>query len=439
MRTPGLAIAFLLALTAHAQPPRVVHASPDHGDIAVPSTLPQIRIEFDQDMNAGGRSICGGGDSFPEFTGPPRWESPRVLIIPVALKASHEYHLSLNCPSARKFRSKDGQPAEITPISFRTAPADAPPAVHEPLTPAANDAAIAALRKAIDQRYSYRDRLVKDWDAAFGPHLASMRDASTPAAFARAAARALAPAEDVHVSLAVNHASFGTNTTGARLNFDPRVLEATLKEFARHNGTVSTGRVENGAAYILITSWPGDAAQIQPALDALDRFKDAPSLIIDVRPNGGGDESTARTFAARFVDKPTVYSRDHFRDPSSDTGWGPMLDRVINPDPNSPRFTKPVAVLIGQACCSSNESFILMMKHGANATLVGETSRGSSGNPRTHDLGNGVSIRLPSWQDFLPDGTLLEGRGIDPDLGVREPVTPAGDLVLRGAINALSH
>ena len=35
-----------------------------------------------------------------------------------------------------------------------------------------------------------------------------------------------------------------------------------------------------------------------------------------------------------------------------------------------------------------------------------------------HDLGNGVSINLPSWQALRPDGTCFEGDGIAPDVVV---------------------
>ena len=50
--------------------------------------------------------------------------------------------------------------------------------------------------------------------------------------------------------------------------------------------------------------------------------------------------------------------------------------------------------------------------------LIGERTYGSSGNPQSHELGGGLSVAVPSWQDLFPDGTLLEGRGIDPDIAI---------------------
>jgi hypothetical protein len=72
-------------------------------------------------------------------------------------------------------------------------------------------------------------------------------------------------------------------------------------------------------------------------------------------------------------------------------------------------------------------------------SFVGARSYGSSGNPKPHDLGNGVTVYLPSWQDLMPDGKLLEGVGVEPDVAV--PARPSdlarSDLVLEAALRVL--
>jgi C-terminal processing protease CtpA/Prc len=58
-----------------------------------------------------------------------------------------------------------------------------------------------------------------------------------------------------------------------------------------------------------------------------------------------------------------------------------------------------------------------------------------------HQLGNGVTVYLSSWEDQLPDGALLEGRGVRPDVIVKtklgdfeksDPVLEAGLKYVRG-------
>ena len=104
-------------------------------------------------------------------------------------------------------------------------------------------------------------------------------------------------------------------------------------------------------------------------------------------------------------------------------------------------------VLIGPKIVSGAESFVLMMKYGAGdkgAKLIGDTTRGSSGRPMPHQLGNGVTVYLSSWEDQLPDGTPLEGHGVRPDtiikimprdFGKTDAVLEAGVKMLRGRLN----
>ena len=50
------------------------------------------------------------------------------------------------------------------------------------------------------------------------------------------------------------------------------------------------------------------------------------------------------------------------------------------------------------------------MKQNPNCKLIGAQTYGSSGNPKPIDLGNGVTVILPSWRDLFPDGSILEGK-----------------------------
>src|SRR5690606_38446928 len=98
-------LAGVVSTGAAGGPPRVVEAVPDHADAGVDPGLKELRITFDQDMQQGGFSLCGGGPTFPKITERPRWEGARTLVVPVSLEAGKRYELSVNCPSARNFRS----------------------------------------------------------------------------------------------------------------------------------------------------------------------------------------------------------------------------------------------------------------------------------------------------------------------------------------------
>lgn len=419
-----------------AEPPRLVHAAPDHADAGVDPATSELRFEFDQDMR-GGRSICGGGPNFPPIAGEIVWESSRVLVVPVKLEPGRTYEFSLNCPAATNFRSVDGEPLVPTPMRFTTARAGEAPTPPVAMTEEKARAGLDALRRAIDERYSYRDLRVPDWSGVFGAHERRVLGAPTRAAFARACAELLSAAGDVHMSLRIGDAWFPTHRADVRPNADIKRLERAVPGWKAHGRHIATGRFEDGIGYIAVFSWAGVHADFEPAFEALDAMKDAPAIVVDARFNSGGDEVLARSFAERFVAQRTVYSKNRCRDPSSPAGWTEVYDRVVEPSAASVAFRGKAVVLIGGACMSSNESFIAMMKHGAGATLVGETTYGSSANPKPVELADtGVTLVCPSWEDRLPDGTVLEGGGIKPDVRAEWNGGP-GDPVLGKALELL--
>jgi C-terminal processing protease CtpA/Prc len=158
-------------------------------------------------------------------------------------------------------------------------------------------------------------------------------------------------------------------------------------------------------------------------------------LIIDVRPNSGGNEMRAREVAAYFVSKPTAYGRHVTRSKGKD---GPVQERILQPDKSGVLHPGPCVVLMGPANISSCESFLLMMRT-AGCKLIGAKSSGSSGNPKPHDLGNGLSVMIPSWRDMSLEGESLEGVGVKPDIVVEAKPGDfsAADPVLTKALEYL--
>jgi hypothetical protein len=423
----------LLPTNAPAAAPKVVITSPDNGEIDVSPDIKEIRIEFDQPMNPGGRSIVGGGETFPKFAGDPKWLDQKTFIIPVTLQPAHQYQLSFNNDTFKNFTSKTGQPAEMYPLRFKTRAAGAP-APPPDVTPEQNKAALAALKKAIDDDYSYRDRNKIDWAKEFTTRQKQFENAKTANEVARAAAHLLRLAEDAHVSVAAGDTRIYTRPNSASPNFNFQVLRQAVPAWKQQQNGLITGRFDDGIGYILFSQCT--KAQADDFDAALDELKDTKGLIIDVRFNGGGDELAARQVAGRFIDKPTVYSKNRLREKGA---WNGPFDRIVQPRPDRKRYTNPIAVLIGPKIVSSAESFILMMKHGAGAKLIGDSTRGSSGRPMPHQLGNGVTVYLSSWEDQLPDGTLLEGAGVSPDIPIKTnfPDFSRSDPVLEAALKTL--
>jgi len=283
-----------------------------------------------------------------------------------------------------------------------------------------NTDAVNKMRRAIDVKYSYRDLRGIDWDKMFDKYSPLMERAKTPREFAEITARMLANAKDMHLWVKINGETIGSFERNITRNYKTYLLERIVPGWHRYNERVSTGRFDNGIGYIMINSWSAEKPEtLEPAFEAIKGFSDCSGLIIDVRPNGGGDEDLAREFAGCFVDKQVVYAKHVYRKANAPEGWGEIQERILEPNKTRPKYRDKIAVLMGQANMSSCEAFLLMMKQVPNCKLVGDRSYGSSGNPKPVDLGNGVTIWLPSWKALCQDGSCFEGKGIEPDIPVR--------------------
>jgi C-terminal processing protease CtpA/Prc len=253
----------------------------------------------------------------------------------------------------------------------------------------------------------------------------------------------LAYAKDAHVRVKVNGKPLKVFRWRANPNYNMDIIKKTVPNFKEMSKYVFMGQFDNNIGYILITSWtrnePGQV--VEPALKALKILSDTSALIIDIRPNGGGSESLAQTFAGCFIEKPVVYAKHKNRNTNAENGWTDVISRKLRVNNKQTRYKGKIVVLMGNVNMSSCEAFILMMKQVPNCTLIGSRSYGSSGNPKTFDLGNGVAVDLPSWKVLRMDETCFEGKGIEPNMKVatNEKILKTTDRVLNFALKYLRN
>lgn len=434
-----LLVAFLgTSAAVAADPPQVLELFPKNNAVDVDPDIKQMRVTFDRDMITGRWSLCGGGPSFPEVQGQPRWKNKRTLIVRVSLKPDHDYSLSLNCPVGQKFQSADGTP--LVPLPWHFSTASKAPKLSKAQQKKLNARSLKQLMKLLRDHYSYYEHRNVDWTARLKKHRKKITAASSTRSWVKRVAKMLSPAKDLHLWLSYRGQTTPTYRRRIRANFDLKGVKSLLPNLTQKNGLLYSVRTDDNIGYVLIASLDhkrkDDLRQVQ---DVFRAFRDCKAMVIDLRPNGGGDETIGRDIAAWFIEGQQVYAKHVIRDPDADKGFGPVMSRTIagNEPPN--RFDKPVAVLTGPAIMSSAEALLLMMKQGSHVTLIGAPSFGSSGNPQPHALKNKVTVFIPSWKAMRPDGTCFEGEGIRPDVEVK--ASPGdfrtGDPVLQRALEHL--
>lgn len=428
-------VSSLIAGLGAQDAPRVVRMTPAFLTEVDAKETKQLVVEFDQPMGEG-MSLCGGGPDYPKLVGRPSWRTPKVLVVDVELEPDHTYSLGVNCPSASNFRSKDGVALAPVPWTFFTLPVKLPPTAEQKQR---NQKALAVLTKALAESYSHRDLRVKDWKKLEKAHVPALLAAKTDRGFAGAAAAMLQSTEDIHLYLRHGDQVFPTG----RRAVDPLWRRPLIDRYAKVEAIgqqVLTGRTDDGIGYLMIGAWTNDVdpERIGGAITAL---ADTKAMVIDVRPNSGGDEVMAQKVAAWFVDGTKTYAKNRYRVRAGKDGFGPVLDRQLVGNGDDRRYDKPIVVLTSRYVMSSNESFVMMLQQAKDCTVVGQPTFGSSGNPKPFDLGNGVTIVVPSWQDLRLDGTPFEGEGLAPDvlvpctakdLETKDPILEKALTILRG-------
>ncbi len=426
VRQPPLSLSLaLLPLSWAAAAPRVDSTVPPDGATGVDPRTAEIVVVFSDEMDwRSGYSIMGGGPTFPEVVGAPRWRDAKTLSLPVKLEPGRDYALAFNGDGERfqKFRSSAGHALAPTPLRFRTA-AVAPPA--DPL---------GALRELLPHRYSHAASCGIDWEAFHRRAAGRLQPlVERPGEFAAALAEMLGEARDIHLWLSVEgrEGVVGTHALEGEPNIDPAALKDEVPGLRRSNASVLVGDFPGGPAYVALLTFRAEAkADVAAAVEHLRALEVERPLILDLRLNSGGSEHLAREVAGLFVTAPTPYAKHEGLRPEG--GFGAMQTRTVGPDAGGHLHRGPVAVLCGPGNVSSAEAFLLMMR-ASGATLIGAKTAGASGNPVAHPLGNGVELHLPSWRAYDLGGVPLERRGIAPDLevGGADEVIPAALRHLR--------
>jgi carboxyl-terminal processing protease len=175
---------------------------------------------------------------------------------------------------------------------------------------------------------------------------------------------------------------------------------------------------------IRLVSFPATAAEKvrEAALRARRRHQ---AVILDLRGNPGGLLSQAVAVARVFASKGVVVTTRGRHEPPRDfvadgTDVGPLR----------------MAVLINGGTASAAEAVAGALQADAGAILVGRRSYGKGTVQAVEPLANGGALKLTVAGFRLPGGTVVEGRGIEPDVPVSAKAGPT-DRVLEAALQAL--
>jgi carboxyl-terminal processing protease len=168
---------------------------------------------------------------------------------------------------------------------------------------------------------------------------------------------------------------------------------------------------------------------------AMDRFRSADGVVIDLRGNPGGLAAMIMGLAGHFVTERATLGVMKTRDSEMRFKANPRLvngagDRV---EP----YQGPVAILVDGMTGSASECFSGGLQSLGRARVFGQTSMGQALPALFDRLPNG-DVLIHAWGDFVTGtGVRIEGRGVVPDEPValnRAELLAGRDATLEGAL-----
>lgn len=194
---------------------------------------------------------------------------------------------------------------------------------------------------------------------------------------------------------------------------------------------IETRQLAGGIGYIRFSAFHNGV--FEEVLAAIDSLQDAPGLILDLRGNPGGLYFVRKGIAEKFFSERTLFWRYETR-PGLDL---PGFEHEAYLEPADQVYTGTLVVIVDGLSASSAEEFSGAMQATGRATIVGQRTAGKVLVGDVVQLSNGALFIYPLAQTVLCDGTVLEGRGVIPDVEVtlhREQIQQGIDAPLEAAV-----
>lgn len=191
--------------------------------------------------------------------------------------------------------------------------------------------------------------------------------------------------------------------------------------------TVDLRILTGGLAHLKVQFFGENTSkELEDALERVEQFN-SKGLILDLRNNPGGRVDTVVEMTSQFLDSGLVlYQID---------GQDKRIDYEVKSGGKAQDIS--MVVLVNDFSASSSEIMAGALRDHGRAQLIGTTTfgKGSVNIQRALSDGSGIYFTIARW--YTPNGTLIEGGGIEPDIVV--PSDPEGveDFQLDKAIEVL--
>lgn len=229
-----------------------------------------------------------------------------------------------------------------------------------------------------------------------------------------------------------------------------------IRELEANDPPIQFKWFENRVAYVNIITFSSE--KLVSLFDSiLPELYKAKAVIIDIRSNTGGNDLYAVEIVKHFTTADTiegnaVSTRQHigaykawgrsnnkYNDYRNDNAFF-YFENSIYRNKSGKKITVPLVVLTGTRTRSASEDFLVMLKQLKRATIIGEPTGGTTGQPLFFKLVGQLSGAICSIKNTFPNGEEFVGKGIMPDILIRNTIADlleGKDRVIEYACNYL--
>ena len=292
------------------------------------------------------------------------------------------------------------------------------------------------LWKTFHDRYPFFELRNVDWKQQFEIYRAKVTNQTNDDELFEIFCDMLSPLNDGHVELFAK-----TNGKRKTRHFRPEKEPRFHQEFAKQEieqlfRTTGKTLADNGfglpketEAWMLLYSRSPEFGYIRilelegvkrerltAALDKIAHdFNELKGIIIDIRDNPGGDDSTAITIINRFCDHKRVAFHRNTKIGPGKGDLTPLKTWYLEPQ-GDVQFTGPIVLLTCDSVFSGGEAFALAIKQLPYVTVIGDRTNGIFSYQLEKKLPNGWKFCL-SYQIYLSaDMVCYEGKGVPVDI-----------------------